>query len=82
MNLYRLGCWRPNDALESEPRVALVAAASASDAVEVCHKSLGLEVYAKIEVLDAMESNDDSGAVPSGPARVIGFEGDRAGTWK
>lgn len=82
MNLYRVGCWRPTDDADDEPRVAVVAAASKDDAIEICGARPGSEVFGRFEVLDGIEAPEGAQAVPSGPARVIGFEGDRPGTWK
>jgi hypothetical protein len=82
MNLYRVGCWRLTDQEDDEPRVAVVAAGSKEEAVEMCRAKPGSEVYDRFEVLDAVVPTEGAKAVPSSPARVIGFEGDRPGTWK
>jgi hypothetical protein len=82
MNLYRVGCWRPTDEEDDEPRVAVVAAASEEEAVGVCRNRADSDAYARFEVLDVVEPKSGAEAVPSGPARVVGFEGDRAWTWK
>ncbi len=82
MNFYRVACRRLIDDDDDEPRVAIVAASSEEHAAKLCEARSGSSVYSRFEVIEAVEPREGAVAVPSGPARVLGFEGEPAGTWE
>jgi hypothetical protein len=71
MNLITVRCRRPSDNEDDEPRVGVTIASSADEAEGLLRN----DEYMEVAVADIVEGNFP------GPARLIGFTGQKAFSW-
>ena len=77
MKLVTVNCFHPQHADDDEPRLGVTIADSPAEAEQLCRREYAGDGYTRFEAKDSIEGEF------AGPARVIGYGGQRpAFSWK